>query len=337
MGNQKINLFYEEPDPDRWLPYDRYPRKLIRRIIRGAPQIGGVMLWYIHLRMGLDKLGVPYRINDYSYLKKNPHEWALVIGKPHVLEKIPKKNPIIFGPGVGSHPSELSTYSTLSGLKQIIVSCKWLEELYSRDLQSPIPVSIWPSGIDTETWRPVSHEKKAKTILVYDKVRWDRESYESELIAPIVKRIEKEEIAVKYIRYGKYKEKDFKEILGQVDAMIFLCEHETQGFAYLQTLSANVPIFAWDRGGPWKDPSYYPDKVYFEPVTSVPYWDSRCGEKFSTIEEFQFNFSLFWKKVTIDEYQPREFILENFRLEERSAKYLQLIQEIRSKAEYNSH
>lgn len=325
-----INIFYEEPDPDRWLPYDRYPRKLVRRIIRGAPPTGGVKLWYIHLRMGLDKLGVSYRINNYANLKKNPHEWALVIGKPHVLEKIPKANPIIFGPGVGSHPSELSTLSSLRNLKHIIVSCKWLEELYTRDLQSPVPVSIWPSGIDAKSWRPVNNKKKAKTILVYDKVRWERESYELELITPIVNRIEKEGIAVKYIRYGEYKEEDFKEVLGQVDAMIFLCEHETQGFAYLQTLSANVPIFAWDRGGPWKDPTYYPDKVFFEPVTSVPYWDSRCGERFSTIEEFQITFSLFWEKVTKDEYIPREFILENFDLKERSAAYLKLVEEITS-------
>ena len=43
--------------------------------------------------------------------------------------------------------------------------------------------------------------------------------------------------------------------------MIFLCEHETQGIAYQQALSRNVPILAWDRGGDWQDPTYYPERV----------------------------------------------------------------------------
>jgi len=27
-----LNLFYAEPDPDRWLPYDRYPRAMIKAL-----------------------------------------------------------------------------------------------------------------------------------------------------------------------------------------------------------------------------------------------------------------------------------------------------------------
>ena len=31
MSEQPLNLFYQEPMLDRWVPYDRYPRKLIRK------------------------------------------------------------------------------------------------------------------------------------------------------------------------------------------------------------------------------------------------------------------------------------------------------------------
>jgi glycosyltransferase involved in cell wall biosynthesis len=40
--------------------------------------------------------------------------------------------------------------------------------------------------------------------------------------------------------------------------MVFLCEHETQGFAYQQALSCGVPIIAWDRGGLLQDPKLLP-------------------------------------------------------------------------------
>lgn len=35
-----LNLFYEEPASDRWLPLARYPHRLIRRVVRGKPQPG---------------------------------------------------------------------------------------------------------------------------------------------------------------------------------------------------------------------------------------------------------------------------------------------------------
>ena len=35
-----IALYYEEPDPDRWIKYDRYVRKIIRRIWRGKTKPG---------------------------------------------------------------------------------------------------------------------------------------------------------------------------------------------------------------------------------------------------------------------------------------------------------
>jgi hypothetical protein len=55
----------------------------------------------------------------------------------------------------------------------------------------------------------------------------------------------------------------------------------TQGIAYQQALSCGVPILARDRGGHSQDPSYYPHKVIFSLVTSVPYSDGRCGRRFS--------------------------------------------------------
>ena len=70
-----LNLFYEEPDGDRWLPLDRYPRRVARRLLRGAPQPGGQKRIFLNLCAGLDRLGARYRVNDYGYAKKNPAIW----------------------------------------------------------------------------------------------------------------------------------------------------------------------------------------------------------------------------------------------------------------------
>ena len=107
--------------------------------------------------------------------------------------------------------------------------------------------------------------------------------------------------------------------------MIFLCEHETQGFAYQQALACGVPVLAWDRGGYWQDPTYYPQHERFGPVSSVPYWDERCGLKFADALEFSNRFEEFWTGVLEQRFQPRDYVVENLTLEKCSRHYLELV------------
>ena len=104
MPNKPLNIFYEEPDPDRWVKYDRYPRRIIRRIFRGKPKKSGQFLVFYNLIQGLKKLNIPYRINDYRHIVKNPKEVACIIGRDGVLDKIEWKNPIAFGSAFGINP-----------------------------------------------------------------------------------------------------------------------------------------------------------------------------------------------------------------------------------------
>lgn len=327
--NEKcLYLFYEEPDPDRWIKHDRYVRKIIRRIFRGPEPIGGVKRWFLNLTKGLDQLGQAYRLNDYTALKKNPNLWALVVGKPQVIEKIPEQNSIIFGPAVSAHPFDNDFWERRTNIKHLLISCDWFKKMYDRDLPVKIPTSIWPSGVDLAEWEPVPNKQKNNSILIYDKIRWEWEVYNNKLIEPIAQTLKHQNITTPYIKYGSYKEEDFKHLLTQVDAMIFLCEHETQGFAYLQALACDVPILAWDRGGYWQDPSMFPEKVKFAPVTSVPYWDNRCGEKFIDYPDFSVKFDTFWEGVNKSYYNPKDYVIENFKLEDRALAYVNLVEKI---------
>lgn len=315
-------LFYEEPDPDRWLPWDRYPRRFIRRLVRGEPKPGGVMRWFLNLRTGLDRLGVSYRLNDYRGLRRTPGAVAHVVGKPHVIEHIPHGHPIVYGPGIAAHPYENDFWSR-PDFALIIASCDWFKAMYKRDLPRPIPVAVWPAGIETDLWTPPDNRPSGK-VLVYDKIRWRRDEYEPQLLQPVIDRLRAEGREVVHLRYGHYEEEHFQRLLKEVSAMVFLCEHETQGFAYLQTLSSGVPIFAWDRGGYWQDPSMYPHRVIFEPVTSVPYFDERCGQRFADTEEFHAGIRGFLAKVDAGVYRPRDYVTENFDLAAQAKRYIEL-------------
>ena len=67
-----LKLFYDEPEGDRWLPFDRHPRRIVRRILRGKPLIWGHRRIFLNLCAGLDRIGVPYSVNDYRWAKHNP-------------------------------------------------------------------------------------------------------------------------------------------------------------------------------------------------------------------------------------------------------------------------
>jgi len=356
-----LHLFYEEPDPDRWLPYDRYPRRWIRSLVRGPHRPGGVMRWFLNLRAGLDEAGIPYVVNDYRSLRRTPGAVACVVGKPHVVEHIPPGHPIVYGPGITSHPCDDSFWGRVD-IRLVLIPCQWFKEMYDRDLPVKVATAVWPAGVETGRWRPeaASMEQGAWSMeqgagsgeqgagsmehgaggrgqatgggekrfdfLIYDKVRWEYERYEKELIEPIRQELRRRGFSFREIRYGYYEEEDYRKALQECRAMIFLCEHETQGFAYLQALSCDVPVLAWDRGGFWQDPSYFPDRVKFSGVSSVPYWDDRCGGKFTVPSGFSKALDDFEERRNHGALQPRKFVVENFDLADRARHYLELVQ-----------
>jgi glycosyltransferase involved in cell wall biosynthesis len=323
-----LNLFYEEMDGDRWLPFDRYPRRVARRLLRGKPQAGGHKRIFLNLCAGLDRIGVRYRVNDYGHARRNPGELACIIGKPFVLDKIEWKNPILFGAAVYSHPLDDPELLQRLPIKAVLVPGPWMREMCKAYWGSA--VYAWSVGIDTDLWQPADVGQKTTDVLLYDKVRWERERYEPSLLEPIRATLRRLGHTVREIRYGFYREDDFRVALSQCKTMIFLCEHETQGIAYQQALSCNVPVFAWDRGGYWQDPSYYPEKVRFAPVTSVPYWDDRCGRTFKCADEFVSQWNLFCEESRAGQFSPRDYILETLTLERGARNYLEFVRTLES-------
>lgn len=321
--NKPLNLFYKEPDPDRWFKYDRYPRKLVRRIIRGKERPGGVMMVALNLMEGLDKLGIPYHFNDYRHIKKHPNEIACIIGKPHLLYEKKWNNPVILGAGIFSHPSDRpDIFSEFPNLRRILVPGPWMEKMFNPFYGNK--VIAWPTGIDTERWHPLK-DSKTFDFLIYDKVRWEHEQYDKELIEPIKNILNLHRLTYHTIKYGSYTSAELKEKLSTSKAVIFLCEHESQGLAYQQILATNTPILAWDRGGYWQDPFYYP-RIKFGPVSSVPNWDERCGEKFNDSADFDVKLTTFLNNLS--QYQPRQYILDNLTLERCAQQYVNIHQQV---------
>jgi len=314
-----LNLFYAEPDPDRWLAFDRYPRRLVRRIVRGRSHPSGQALVFLNLRAGLDQMGVSYRLNDYAYARANPGALVCLVGKSLLLDK-PWENPILFGAAGDRHPIDDPTLFKRLDVRRVLVPCSWVVEMFRPYWGTEI--FAWPVGIDTDRWRPSSSLSKSTNVLLYDKIRWDHAHYEETLLNTVRQHLRLRGLTFQEIRYGYYQEEQFRTSLENCQAMIFLCEHETQGLAYQQALSCGVPILAWDRGGPWRDTNFYPDRVDFGPVTSVPYFDERCGRRFCDGASFPSELDVFWDEFQAGAYAPRDFVIENLTLKICARAYL---------------
>lgn len=325
-----LNLFYEEPEEDRWLPYDRIPRRIVRRILRGKPRPGGQARVFLNLRAGLDEIGARYRVNDYQHAQRHPEELACIVGKPCVLDKIKWRNPILFGAAVFSHPLDDPQLFERLPVRKILVPGPWMKEMCEPYWGAR--VEAWPVGIDTALWRPTGKDNKTVDVLLYNKVLWDQPRQEAGLLEPIRAALKAAGHSYIELRYGQYREEDYREALRRCRGMIFLCEHETQGIAYQQALSCDVPILAWDQGGAWRDPSYFPDKVVFSPVSSVPYWDERCGLRFVAAADFAGQFQRFVAGLDAGQFRPRDYILDNLTLAKCARDYLHIAREVQDAA-----
>lgn len=321
-GKSTLNLFYEEPDPDRWLPFDRYPRRWVRRMVRGPEQPRGTMRAFLNLVDGLDRIGARYRINDFRHMAANSGELACVFGKPQVLARIPSRTPVLFGTSIYSHPSDHPGLPRERPIRRVLVPSVWVQRMFEEVW--PGIVGVWPVGIDTVRWAPAPGVARDIDVLVYDKIFWERARYERELIGPLMGELARRGLRVETLRYGSYEEKDLLDFSRRARAMVYLSRHETQGIAAQQLMSAGVPLFAWDLGGPWQDPKYFPEHVHFEPVSSVPYWTDACGVRFRGDGDMAEAFDRFWAGVEAGAFSPRDLIVEELTLEKQARAYVAL-------------
>jgi len=322
--NRLCLYFKKAPASDRWVPGDHLIRPLVRRVLRGKPHYDGVDKTFINLCLGLDKIQMPYVIN-LPFKNLTIHDRVAVIGRGKAcLEGYQQSNQIVAGVGLMDHPGQWPDLCEQYPIKTYLQPSKWAADLY-RPYFGSQRVDLWAAGIQTDVWAPKPEVKKDIDVLIYDKIRWRREETQEprkELIETIA---HTRGLNTFHLRYGSYTPEEYQELLSRSRSLVFLCEHESQGLAYQEALSSDVPVLAWENGY-CLSPDYekwFPQKIR---ATSVPHFDSRCGMKFVGLHDVEDVFDEFWSSVITSAYTPREYILENLTLERSAAEFLEFIE-----------
>jgi len=188
----------------------------------------------------------------------------------------------------------------------------WVKEFDFKN----IPVKSFPFPILLEKY-PISKEDK-DTVLIYFKERSPNE------LDILKKFIDSKNVKYDLISYGNYNELEYQKKLNKAKFVIWLGRNESQGFELESVLAKNIPILVWDvtqRSQQFNCPrEYYNVK---SEVTTVPYWDSRCGVKFYSADELEKSYDFFIKNI--ENFNPRNFVEENLSIEKCSKNFLELI------------
>jgi glycosyltransferase involved in cell wall biosynthesis len=322
--NHDVLLFYEDWDTDRFVSGGRHVRralrKLYRAVRRGKPKVTGFEVWFRLLKRALEFQGVRVHVNDFRLARANPKFPVGLTGYPHILHGWDLQNPAVLGPGMIDHPSIDPNLMKDPRYRVFVTTCDWYHDMFS-----PVygeACGHWHGGFDLAHWPALTDFPKDIDVLVYDKVRWDRDRYEPEMITPIRKALDARGLRHTTIRYGHYDWDGYKRLMERSRALLFLCEHETQGMAYQEAMASGLPVLAWDPGT-WVDPNarkYDPNPIK---ACSVPFFSEKCGERFTGIGDFEAALDRFWPRIA--EYRPRDYVSESLSMKESAETYVALL------------
>lgn len=267
-----------------------------------------------NMMAGFNLIGVQC---DYSLTATNINNYDIIYSPATYIpiENYPTKK-FVFGPQFSVFPNQIVNRFNNKHKNAIYIQpSEWPRSIWRDELDyKTLDIHVYPIGVDTDDFIPIDMNRDK--VMVYNKRRTP------DKLKFVLDYLKENKIMFELITYGSYNEKQFKDCLNRSKCAIWIGCNESQGLGLLETLSMNVPILVWnvrrlDEEFPLPDQRY---KNINTISTTVPYWDNKCGEVFYEQKEFENAFN----KILNGQYQPREFILENFTLKQRAAEFLKL-------------
>jgi len=323
-----MNVTYRE-ETDRWIKGDRLLRPAIRRVLRGKPgKLSGMQRVVKNFLIGLERKRINYTYNRPSFLiSKSKKVISFGLGM-NGIRGLDKTTPIIAAIGF-PYPGDLPYLCEQHNVKKFLQHSQWvLDFVKSARCYDELIFDLWPAGIDTQEWTPVANSSnKEVDVLIYNKILWDKESRNHDLLRPIKEHLSSKNLSFSEITYGHYSVAEYRNKITKCKVMIFISAHESQGLAYQECLSCNVPVIAWNPGY-WLDPVRFIYQRPVVPATSVPFFDQRCGTTFDNFKTFKDRFALFYEDAMLGKYKPREFVLEHLSIEKSTELMLDIYNSI---------
>lgn len=297
-------------------------RRLARqgwRTFRGRQTHTGFYTAFLGLKSSLEAIGYRVRVNDFAAARANPDRPIGIAGFPSVIDKVRLPNPYVFGPGDYGADERARRVGVDPNARILTQPCQWAVDYNQQWVGDK--GAVYFAGIDVNAWPDVSERPKTFDFLVYDKIRWHRDTREATVLNSCLAHLDARGMTYTVKRYGEHHVSAFRSAVQQSSALLFLCEHETQGLAYQEAMSSGLPVLAWDDGD-LVDPFQKSRAPVDLKVSSVPYFDKRCGMTF-TMADFENVLDEFWEMRA--SFRPRDYVSDTLSLERSGQLYVRLL------------
>lgn len=255
--------------------------------------------WHPKNRIGIDLMISEGMQVDFTYDAAKKYDWIVNLSSFDLREG--HEGGYIFGPHINL-PTLINDISGLKGTYYLNMLSNWLVEL-SETLSQNRNFTALPFAVDVQKFTP--RNKNGKPFIYF-------KNFDKNILNDVKYNLSSDHIVIDYEQ--GYSEESFYNVISAAPYGIWIGRHESQGFAFQETMSCNTPIFVIDVESlrdevmsngdrPWAD--YQKDNPL--KATAASYFDNRCG-LISNPKSWWDDFSVFISNV--DNYSPREFVME---------------------------
>ncbi|WP_443643423.1 hypothetical protein ABXT66_10310 [Candidatus Levibacter sp. Uisw_134_01] len=309
MNNQEISVLTNPLPIGRYFVseitrsfYRSTKHKLIKRNFFNHPYFRGHFAVTRSLVEGFAKIGVNsnYNPTQLSELAKIVIVLAGVrtLRQAIKLKQSGKIQKLFAGPNIVNFSTDYNSIIASPEIDAVIVPCNWVLEHYVQD--NPLlkeRIFSWPTGVDTFFWSP-DPSMMSDEILIFEK----QGVGPIDSIVPYATYLQRLGWKINILRYGEFDHQDYCELLKKSCLMLGFVHVESQGIAWAEAWSANVPTLLW------RNNQYLLNSRILN-VSTAPYLCDQNGLFFNDFEHFKKQF-FYWQNHR-DQFRPREWTLGN--------------------------
>jgi hypothetical protein len=275
---------------------------VMKRSFVSHPRFRGHFAVTRSLIEGLDKIGADFNYNP-NCLADLATTVVVLAGVQTLRQAIKLKQKgyikkLYAGPNLVNFSSDYDSLLASTEIDAAITPCNLINNLYIEDNPSlKDRIFSWPAGVDTEYWKPDPNVKREK-ILIFEK----HAKGPVGPISPYVNYLRDCGWPVVIIKYGSYNHNEFLQMLRQSFLMLGFVTDESQGIAWLEAWSADVPTLIWKN-------NYNVIQGRRYKCSTAPYLNKSNGLFFNDLEDFKIKFD-YWVKHR-EQFNPRAWTLKN--------------------------
>ncbi|MCU0906120.1 MAG: hypothetical protein MUF73_01455 [Rhodobacteraceae bacterium] len=172
------------------------------RGLRRKQPYPGFYTAFRNLCKGLRQLGVEVHVNDFAHARRYPDQPIGVSGFAEVYARVQLPNPAVFGPGFVPAPDDLDAVTAGCNIRIFTQPSEWPCAIWRPKLGDRIQPLFVP--IVLEDWPDTRRLPKSCDVLVYDKIRWNRETMVPRLLERTEAHLRARGLSYRILRYGAH-------------------------------------------------------------------------------------------------------------------------------------